>query len=235
MARPSRPIRDPIAVGEAGSVTDESGYLAVPTSGEGPGVLVLAPSSVPASEVRAWCDRLAREGYIAFAPGAVDAPGSPARPPSSADRTLEGDPDRALAGWMRAVDRLAQHPGIAGDAIGVLGVGGGGGPAMLLAELKPSKVRAVVVFYGADREVHFDATRAAYLGHFPDGDPNFTEDAIRSLEGEILEGGREAVFHRYPGVSDGFFEVSHPAHDVEAEAMAWSRTLEFLRDRLAPG
>ena len=232
MAPRLRTSDDPIVVGESGAITDESGYVALPTSGEGPGLLVLASRRVPASEVRGWCDRLAREGYIAFAPGAVDSPFAGAEPPDSAYAI---DPDRALAGWMRAVDRLVRHPGVTGEGLGVLGVGDGAGPAMLLAELKPSRVRAVVVFYGADRDVHFDATRAAFEGHFASDDPALPDDAVRALEAQVVSGGREAIFHRYPATRPGFFEASSPSHDVDAEASAWARTLEFLRDRLSPG
>ena len=234
MARGSTAVRDPIVVGEVASLTDTSGYISIPTSGEGPGVLVLGAQHTPEEEVRGWCDRLAREGYIALAPGVRASPGTFL----SGDRGPPGpetDPDRALARWIRAVERLSRHPGVAGDGVGVLGVGDGSGPAMLLAELKPSRVRAVVVFYGADREVHFDATRAAYLGHFAAEDPFLTEDAVRDLEAAILSGGRDAVFHHYPEARPGFFEVSSPSHDLEAEAVAWARTLEFLRDRLGPG
>lgn len=234
MARGSMAVRDPIEVGEVASLTDASGYLALPTSGEGPGVLVVGPEHVAEEEVRGWCDRLAREGYIALAPG-VRNPQGAFVPGDRLPPAPDTDPDRALARWIRSVERLARHPGVAGDGVGVLGVGDGSGPAMLLAELKPSRVRAVVVFYGADREVHFDATRAAYLGHFASEDPDLSEDAVRDLEAAILSGGRDAVFHHYPEARPGFFEISSPSHDLEAEAVAWTRTLEFLRDRLGPG
>src|SRR5438045_2512906 len=45
-----------------------SGYLAVPTSGSGPGVLVLQEWWGLVPQIKRTCDRLAAEGFVALAP-----------------------------------------------------------------------------------------------------------------------------------------------------------------------
>ena len=45
--------------------------------------------------------------------------------------------------------------------------------------------------------------------------------------------GREASFHFYPTTGHWFFEADRPdAYNPAAAALAWERTLTFLRERL---
>ena len=50
------------------STTQPDGYLALPPTGVGPGVLVLHAWWGLNATIRAFCDRLAEAGFVAFAP-----------------------------------------------------------------------------------------------------------------------------------------------------------------------
>ena len=55
-----------------------SGYLAVPASGQGPGVIVIQEWWGLVPHIRDVCDRFAAEGFVALAPDSTTA----RRPPS---------------------------------------------------------------------------------------------------------------------------------------------------------
>jgi carboxymethylenebutenolidase len=208
------------------------GHLALPTSGEGPGILVLDSGRGLDAATRGLCDRFAREGYIAYAPDLNDGrvAGSGAE-----EEVLQQSMgfDLLVGLLLRAVDRVLEQPGLAGDTLGVVGCGLGGGRSMLLAELRPDRIGSVVTFYGLEPEVHYPATRAAFLGHFAADDPDCPWTlAQRELE-RIRGAGRDAEFFLYPGTRAGFFEEARPeAFDSVSAAQAWGRSVEFLRERL---
>jgi carboxymethylenebutenolidase len=56
---------------------------------------------------------------------------------------------------------------------------------------------------------------------------------VRQLEADIRSAGRDVDFHYYAGADHWFFEEDRPEHDPSAAELAWRRTTEFLRARLA--
>ena len=87
------------------------GYLALPASSAGAGVLVLGEASGPSSHPRDVSDRLAREGFVAFAPDLS----SDARP-SGGDGEL--DLTAAGEGVDAAVTSLLSHDATVGASVG---------------------------------------------------------------------------------------------------------------------
>ena len=89
-----------------------------------------------------------------------------------------------------------------------------------------------MAFYGS-QNIDFVESRSAYLGHFADHDEFVTEDEIVEMEAHLRLLGRDVEFHRYAGTSHWFFEEDRvPAYDASASALAWDRTLAFLREQL---
>lgn len=203
------------------------GYLALPEQGHGPGVLVLHAWWGLTAVVKGVCDRLATEGFVAFAPDLYDG-----RTAATIDEAQElmakRDAGRMRAVALAAMDRLRADSTVGEQAIGVVGFSMGANWAFLLNELKPDDIAAVVTFYGTG-EMDFTASRAAYLGHYAEQDEFDPLESVRALEAEIRSAGREVTFHVYPGTRHWFFEQDRPdAYDAPAARLAWDRTTAFL-------
>ena len=114
----------------------------------------------------------------------------------------------------------------------------GGGLALTLATRRPDAVSVCVPFYGIalrpDLQPDYSKLEAAVLGHYAELDEYCTPDAARALEARLRGLGREAEIYIYPGTDHAFFNDTRPeVYDPEAAALAWQRTLVFLRSHLA--
>jgi carboxymethylenebutenolidase len=208
-----------------------TGYLALPDGDRGPGVLVLHAWWGLTPAVRALCDRLAEEGFVALAP---DLFGGEVADTAEAGQELlaQADADEMAHLTRSSLSTLRQLPATPDDApVGVLGLSMGGSLALWLAARTADAVAATVSFYGGQEIDMADAT-SAFLGHYADDDPYVDDDGLALLEAELHLDGLPVEFHRYPGTTHWFFEDDRPEHDPEAAALAWQRTLAFLRAHL---
>lgn len=207
-------------------------YLAVPKSGKGLGVMVIHAWWGLNGFFRSVCDRLAREGFVALAPDLYE--GQVATSIEQA-KELRDKPRREPASKMllRAIENLQAMPERKGPSIGVIGFSMGGHWALWLAGNRPTlPIRAVTTFYGA-RGGDYSKSRAAFQGHFAQGDPWVSDASRCKLERNLEAAGREVDFHVYPGTGHWFFEADREgAYDPKAAKLAWERTLAFLRTHL---
>lgn len=206
-----------------------SGHLALPSGTSGPGVLVLHPWWGLSSAVRAACDRLAGQGYVAYAPDLYH--GQLVSTIDEAQAMVDKlDGKAAAADIARAVDLLATRS--TGGGLGVVGFSLGAFFALRLSAGDPDRIKAVTLFYGTG-DGEFDKAQAAYLGHYAENDPYEPAESVNWLEGALKTAGRPASFHRYPGVGHWFCEADRPdAYNEAAAELAWSRTFEFFGTNL---
>ncbi len=214
--------------------TRPRGYLAVPSSGTGPGLLVLHAWWGLNAFFRTFCDRLAEEGFVVFAPDFYD--GAVAGTIAEAEVLVETlGYEAAQKRMLEALKTLRQNPAVQGDHIGVIGFSMGAYWSVLLSILRPEHVAAVVLFYGVG-EGDFTAARSAYQGHFAETDAWEPMEQVQTMETALRAASREVNFYIYPGVGHWFFEENQPeAYDAEAAGLAWDRTLTFLNERLSLG
>ena len=71
--------------------------------------------------------------------------------------------------------------------------------------------------------------KAEIIGHFSDVDEWEPYDGIQSLEGRMKDAGLDVSFYTYPGLAHWFVEEDRPEFNSEAAALAWDRTLQFLK------
>src|SRR5580704_10513960 len=121
------------------------GYLAVPDSGSGPGVVVIQEWWGLVEHIKTVADRMAAEGFVALVPDLYH--GQTTKEPDEAGKLLMTlNIERAGRDMSGAVDYLVSRS--TGDGVGVMGFCMGGALALLLGTLRPDAVKAVVPFYG---------------------------------------------------------------------------------------
>ncbi len=210
------------------------GYLAVPENGMGPGVVVIQEWWGLVPHIKAVCDRLAAEGFVALGPDLYHGKAT-TEPDEAGKAAMALKFDTAAHDLSGAVDELKRRS--SSDKVGVVGFCMGGGLALVLACLRPDAVAACVPFYGVilwpDAQPDYSKLSAAVLGHYAELDGFFTPAAVGELQDQLRELGKEAQFHIYEGTDHAFFNDTRPeVYNAAAAQAAWERTIPFLRDRL---
>ena len=85
------------------------------------------------------------------------------------------------------------------------------------------------MFYGAG-EGDYPKMKLEVLGHFSEKDEWEDEKYIRAMHDDMQAAGLKTNFHTYPNTSHWFFETDRPEFNSQAAELAWTRTLEFLRE-----
>jgi carboxymethylenebutenolidase len=212
--------------------TREHLFSVPPPAGRGPGVLVLHAWWGLNDFFKGFCKRLADEGFSVLAPDLYH--GRLATTILEAEK-LRGSVrgEKMKQDILAAVDHLGELISIRDGNLGVIGFSLGAYFALWLAQERPETVRAVTVFYGT-RGGDYAKSQAAYLGHFAEKDPYTAASGVKKLEKSLREAGRPAVFHTYPGTGHWFFEQDRKdAFNPDAAALAWDRTVEFLKKQLS--
>lgn len=210
--------------------TQPDGYLALPPAGKGPGVLVLHAWWGLNDTMKAFCERLAEAGFVAFAPDLYH--GQLADTIADAEalvQALNANGLQAKAEIADAVTFLNQQADQADDGLAVIGFSLGGSYALDLAAADPEHIHSVILFYGVG-DADFSSSRAAYLGHFAAEDEYEPPANVDWLEESLKNAGRPVTFYRYPDTGHWFFESDRSdAYNQAAANLAWERTLTFLK------
>ena len=206
------------------------GFLAVPPTGEGPGVLVLHAWWGLNDTIKAVCTRLAGSGFIAFAPDLYHGKVADTIPDAETlGKALDANHLQAKAEIAEAARFLRERVGQADAGLAVIGFSLGAYYALDLAAADPEHIRTVVLFYGTGDD-DFSTSKAAYLGHFAENDEFEPPSNVEELEESLKRSGRQVTFYRYPGTGHWFFEPDRPdAYNQAAASLAWDRTLAFLK------
>jgi carboxymethylenebutenolidase len=214
------------------SVNDRpvKGYLALPDQPNAPGALVFHAWWGLNPTFKGVCDRLAAEGFAAFAPDLRE--GHVATTIDEAKQLLnELDEMKNQAVVEAAVNYLRRRSGVRDEALSVIGFSMGAAWSLVAAEEYPQNIRKVVLFYGSYSDLHFSKARAEVLGNFAEMDEWEPAEEVRKMEGNMRAAGLNPVFYKYPNTNHWFFEADRPEFNAEAAELAWTRTLEFLKTK----
>ena len=212
------------------------GYLALPESGRGPGVIVIQEWWGLVDHITDLTDRFAAEGFVALAPDFFH--GASTDEPDEAMRLLMGlAMDRAATDIQGAAQYLAGRDDVTGQGVGAVGFCMGGSLALWSGALADS-VTVAVGFYPAVPWEKMSPTWSGYAGkaamiHASEQDGTSAAEGVQTAVTGIRDAGGEVEVFDYPGSQHAFFNDQRPeVYSAEHAEAAWGRTLGLLRSRL---
>ena len=211
------------------------GYLAVPETGSGPGVVVLQEWWGLVDHIKEMCDRLAEAGFTALAPDLYH--GDCTSDPDEAGRMMMAlEVPKVAADLHGAIKFLRGHEACGSARIATLGFCLGGQLALFGACENSHSVGACVDFYGVHPSIKPDVTKldCTVLGLFAERDGFVTPEVVADLDARLTAAGKPHEFKTYEGVDHAFMNDTRPdVHDAAVALDAWERTIEFLHCHLA--
>jgi carboxymethylenebutenolidase len=215
-----------------------SGYLVVPESGSGPGVILVQEwwgLDPGIKDIAGW---LAEAGFVALAPDLYHGEVCGHTEMDKAAHLMQTlPPERAVRDMSGAVDYLASHPAVTGDGIGVVGFCMGGMLTFLLAAGRGDTVKAAVPFYGfpqGDAEPDWSGLTAAVRGHMAEHDDFFPPAAAHALEAKLRGMGKDVTLTVHQGTGHAFMNPYNALGtlDEELSARLWPEVCAFLHEQL---
>ncbi len=140
------------------------------------------------------------------------------------DSSYFPDVQSSLA-WLQAQEDVKR------DAIAALGFSVGGGLTAKLAA-SGADLAAGIIFYGGGPNPDSAArVRVPLQGHYAEHDPPVTP-RVAGVAAALKAAGCAFTPYLYPGTEHGFFNETRPSYARAAAELAWSRSVEFLKQHL---
>jgi carboxymethylenebutenolidase len=211
------------------------GYVALPSSGKGPGVIVIQEWWGLTDQIKGVADMFAREGFVALAPDFYHGKGAKIGEPEGAQKLMMEffQANTAAKDAKGAAEYLAKHPAVTSKKVGVIGFCMGGFLALLVASVAPDKVAAVVDCYGVGQRMPDlkPLKGIPVLGIFGGRDHAAAEFA--NLEKAAKEAGVPFTKYTYPEADHAFLnEQRKDVHRPDDAKDAWSKIVPFLKSNV---
>ncbi|MBK9527158.1 MAG: dienelactone hydrolase family protein [Acidobacteria bacterium] len=209
------------------------GYLAKPAKGKKfQAVLVIHENRGLNPYIEDVARRLAKAGYIAFAPdGLTSVGGYPGdeQKGAAAFRTVDGK--KMTEDFVTAALWLKKRPDSKGK-LGAVGFCFGGGMVNTLAYRLGKDLNAGVPFYGRQAPVAEVPKIMAPLMFQYAGNDAGVNAGIAAYEAALTENKKKYESFKYEGKQHGFHNDTTPRYDAEAAKLAWERTLAHFKKHL---
>lgn len=211
------------------------GYLAMPADAADKrgAVVVIHENRGLNGHIRDVARRMALEGFVVLAPDFLSpAGGTPEDEDKAREMISALDMPRTVANAVASVAFLKGHKASNGK-VGAVGFCWGGGMVNSLAVAAPD-LEAGVAYYGRQAATgDVPKIEAALLLHYAGQDERINA-GIEEYRKALEAAGKEFAIHVYEGAQHAFNnDTSEARYDKEAADLAWGRTVEFLKSKLA--
>ena len=210
------------------------GYLVLPKGDfeSAPVVLVVHENRGLNPYIEDVARRLAKQGFIAFAPDALFSLGGY---PGNDDqgRAMQSTLERSKIeqDFIAAADFLLAQPKSNGK-LGAVGFCFGGYICNFLAAELGDKLHAAVPFYGTPANANWQNIKAPLLLQFGELDARVNA-TWPEYEAGLKQHKVAYQAYIYPKVNHGFHNDSTARYDQAAAELAWARTIEFFKQHLS--
>lgn len=175
--------------------------------------------------------RAALAGFISLAPDALTPLGGyPGTDDEGRELQRKRDRNEMLEDFIAAYEHLKNHPECSGK-VGVVGFCFGGWISNMMA-VKIPDLAASVPFYGGQPKEDIDKINAPLLLQFGGLDKRVNA-GWPEFEAELKKQGKEYQDYIYENANHGFHNDTTPRYDREAAELAWQRTVDFFKEKLA--
>ena len=214
------------------------GYLSLPSSGKGPGLILIQEIFGVNENIRKTADLFAEEGYVVLAPDIFwrQDPGlqmgyTPEERQKGIGLMNRLDEGQTLADIQSAITTLRDNPVVVGK-VGVLGFCMGGKLAYLSA--CRTDADAAVGYYGVGLEHYLgESLRCPLTLHIAANDA-MVPPAIQQTIQRGLAGNPLATIHVYPGVDHAFARFSGANYHKPSAILAHDRSVQALKAVMGP-
>ena len=217
-----------------GTSGEMRGYLVRPTA-EGPfgAVLVIHENRGLNPYIEDVARRFAAEGFLALAPdGLFPVGGYPGNDDDGRELQKSLDQGKLKSDMLNSAKFLKSHP-LSNGKLGSVGFCWGGGTTNYLAVEMGADLAAAVPFYGAAPKSEAVARiQAPLLIQSAEDDPRINA-MWPEFEAALKTNGKSYVRFLYPGTRHGFHNNSTPRYNETAAQLAWERSVNFFREKLA--
>ncbi|MBP2230629.1 carboxymethylenebutenolidase [Azospirillum agricola] len=217
-----------------GATGDIAGYIARPKlSDKAPAVIVIHENRGLNAYVEDVTRRLATEGFVAFAPDLLSPlGGTPPDADKARDMIAQLDADKTVNNLVAAMSHLLAYRYSSGK-VGAVGFCWGGGMVNRLA-IKAADLKAGVAFYGPTPDPALVETiKAPLMLHYAGLDQRINAN-VPAYDAALTKAGVEHQVFMYDGVNHAFHnDTSAERYNKEAADLAWKRSVEFLKAKLA--
>jgi carboxymethylenebutenolidase len=208
------------------------GYLA--GDGSGPGVIVIQEWWGLVPHITDVAERFAAAGFTALAPDLYHGE-STTEPDGAGKLMMALNLETAAKDLSGAVALLQQTTGR--DKVGVVGYCMGGGLALVLATQRPDAVAAAAPYYGVipwqSAQPDWSKIEAKIVGEYAEKDGFAGPDAVKALEDQLQQLGKDVTLHIHAGADHAFFNDTRPeVYDADASTLAFDRTVALFRETL---
>ncbi|MDR3410480.1 MAG: dienelactone hydrolase family protein [Formivibrio sp.] len=210
------------------------GYFAKPKGGAKlPAVMVIHENRGLNPHIEDIVRRLAVEGFLALAPDALSLQGgTPDDMDKAAEMIAALNMQETRAHYLATVEYLKNRPDTAGR-VGCIGFCWGGTMANEMAVHAPD-LRAVIAYYGGQpKAVDVPNIRASLMLHYAGLDTRI-DAGIPDYEAALKAAGKDYQIFMYEGVNHAFNNDTNAArYNATAAGLAWTRSISFLKAKLA--
>ena len=216
-----------------------NGYLSLPPTGTGPGLILIQEIWGVNEHIRAVADQYAMDGYVVLAPDVywrqqvgVDLGYDAAGTQLARQYMTALDFPSAVNDLVSAAQALRQRPEVQGK-VGTIGYCMGGRLGFALAA--QGAVDATVCYYGGGIQNMLalaPKVSGPILFHYAELDTHIPPEAVQAVR-QAFSGRPNAQIHTYANVEHGFNCWRRPVYKQQAAALARGRTLQWLSDTLA--